>query len=167
MKAKKWAIGILVLIGLLAGSLAMGAATAGRPGKAAAAPAAQAADPCVENDDGAEAAETDDQDSAEIECGPQDENEAGETGAANEAEDGHEDQAADTSDEVAPAGTAITAEQAQAIVEQANPGATTMAVEFDRENGVELFEVELDNGQDVKVDAGSGQIIGVETRDEN
>jgi uncharacterized membrane protein YkoI len=38
-------------------------------------------------------------------------------------------------------------------------------MEFDQENGVDLFEVELDNGQDVKVDANSGTILLTEARD--
>ena len=71
----------------------------------------------------------------------------------------------DSSDEVAPAQTGITADEAQAIVEKAYPGVTTIAVEFDREGGKDMWEVELDNDLDVKVDAASGEILFSEKRD--
>lgn len=166
MRIKKWTVGVLLMIGLFAGALGAGAILSGQPGKALAAPSAQTSDPCAEDDDGAEVADTADTDDVEeeVQCGPQDENEADEA-AGSEVEDGPEDAAADTADETAPANLAITAAQAQTIVEDANPGATTLAVEYDRENGREIWEVELDNGQDVKVDAGSGQILLTEARD--
>ncbi len=166
MKMKKWIIGILVMIGLLVGSLGAGAFLAGRPGKAAAAPPAQTTDQCVDDDDSDEAAGTEDMDDVEeeVECGRQDENEADEAGET-EVDDGQEDAAADTSDEVTPASTGITADQAQAIAEEANASTTTLTVESDRENGNDIWEVELANGLDVKVDANSGQILLTETRD--
>lgn len=46
-------------------------------------------------------------------------------------------------------------------------GSTTLAVEFDVEGGVELFEVEMDDGTDVKVAASDGTILGIEQRDAN
>lgn len=158
MKLKKWTIGVLVLTGLLVGSLGAGALLAGQPGKAMAAPAAQTADPCANDDDGAEAADTADTDTIEeeVQCGPQDESEADETGGA---------EAEDSADAPAPAGLAVTAVQSQTIAEEANPGAATLAVEYDSEGGKDVWEVELDNGQDVKVDAGSGQILLTEARD--
>ena len=159
MKLKKWTIGVLVMIGLLIGGLFGGVILGGLPGRAAAAPAAQTADPCVDDDDSAEVADTEDTDNVEeeVQCGPQDENEADEANEGQEAEDG--------SDDVAPGDLGITAVQAQTIAEEANPNTTTLAVEFDRENGNDIWEVELDNGQDVKVDANSGQILLTETRD--
>ena len=162
MKIKKWTIGVLVMIGLLVGSLGAGAFLAGRPGKAAAAPAAQTADPCANDDDNAEAVDTADTDNVEeeVQCGPQDGNEADEAGGAEV-----EDAAADTENETAPANLAVTAVQAQTIAEEANPGTATLAVEFDRENGKDIWEVELDNGRSVKVDAGGGQILFTEARD--
>ena len=69
------------------------------------------------------------------------------------------------SDEVAPSSTGISAGQAQLIAEAANPGATTLNVEFDREGGKDIWEVELDNGLNVKVDANSGVILLTEKRD--
>jgi uncharacterized membrane protein YkoI len=135
----------------------------GLPGRAAAAPAVQTTDSCVEDDDSAESADTEDVDSVDEQCGSQDENEADEANAGQEAEDGNE--AVDTGDAVAPGDLGITAVEAQAIVEKANPNTTTLDVEFDREGGSDIWEVELDNGMDVKVDANSGQILLTETRD--
>ncbi len=166
MKTKKRLIGILMLIGLLVGSLGAGAFLAGQPGRAAAAPMLQTTDPCAEDDDSGEAADTADLDDVEeeVECGQQDESEADEAGDMD-VEDGHQDADTDESDEAAPADTGISADQAQAIVEAANSDTTTLAVEFDRENGHDIWEVELANGLDVKVDASNGQILGTETRD--
>jgi uncharacterized membrane protein YkoI len=124
--------------------------------------AAQTAQDCnseVEDGDAGEAAETEDADEAEEECGDQSEDEDNEVNEAAEAN------GQDSSDETAPASTGITAAEAQAIVEAANPGASTLAVEFDREGGKDLWEVELDNGQDVKVDASTGEILYSEARD--
>ena len=120
----------------------------------------------VNDDDNAEAADTADTDNMEeeVQCGPQDGNEADEI-SGSEVENGAEDAAADTGDETAPAGLTVTAVQSQSIAEEANPGTATLAVEFDRENGKDIWEVELDNGRDVKVDAGSGQILLTEARD--
>ncbi len=70
----------------------------------------------------------------------------------------------DEADEVAPAGTGITAAEAQAIAE-AETGSTTLAVEYDVEGGIELFEVEMTDGTDVRVAASDGAILGIEQRD--
>jgi uncharacterized membrane protein YkoI len=105
------------------------------------------------------AGEADDSDVGEAEGQGEDE-----TGAqdANEASEAN---GQDQPDEVAPAKTGVTSAEAQAIVEAANPGATALAVEFDREGGRDLWEVELDNGVDVVVDASSGAILYTDTRD--
>jgi len=128
---------------------------------------------CDNDDDVAETQEVEDSDDVEEECGPQDEDldeaeEADTDEVENEVEDANEAgevEDVDEADEVAPAGTAVSAEEAQAIVEAANPGAATLNVEFDRENGTDIWEVELDNGLDVKVDASSGIILLTEGRD--
>lgn len=111
-------------------------------------------------------------------CGP--EIEAGETAEAEnsnaeecdqqgenvvDANEATEANGQDQSDEIAPASTGITADEAQAIAEGANPGATTLAIEFDREGGQSIWEVELNNNLDVKVDADSGAILSTEQRD--
>lgn len=82
-----------------------------------------------------------------------------------EPNDGTDVPGQDSSDEIPPAQTAITADEAQAIVEKAYTGAKTLAVEFDREGGKDMWEVELDNDLDVKVDAASGEILYSEKRD--
>ena len=116
------------------------------------------------DDEGVEdnAGEAEDTDEVEEECGNQAEDEANEADDANEAA---ETNGQDSSDETAPASTGITAVEAQAIVEAANPGTSTLAVEFDREGGKDIWEVELDNGLDVKVDASTGEILYTEERD--
>ena len=53
----------------------------------------------------------------------------------------------------------ITAQQAQAAALAANPGTTALAVGLDDENGCLVYGVELNNGTDVKVDAGTGQVV--------
>jgi len=100
-------------------------------------------------------------DANEQEYGQQEEGEV-ENGDASEVVEAN---GQDTSDEVAPSSTGITADEAQAIVEKENPGAETLAVEFDREGGKDMWEVELVNGMDVKVDATTGEILYTEKRD--
>ena len=66
----------------------------------------------------------------------------------------------------APSGTvAITAEEAKAAVLSAYPGATVVEVELERENGILVYEVELDNGLEVLVDANSDAVLGLEQED--
>jgi uncharacterized membrane protein YkoI len=44
----------------------------------------------------------------------------------------------------------------------ANPGTTIVKTELDNENGVLVYSVELSNGMDVKVDAGTGTVLHTE-----
>lgn len=106
-------------------------------------------------------------------CPNTEENEANETTEAqhvdsnecgNDANEAQESNGADQSDETAPSTTAISAAEAQTIAEAAYPGAATLAVEFDREWGKDIWEVELDNALDVQVDASTGEILGTEPR---
>jgi len=53
----------------------------------------------------------------------------------------------------------ITAADAEAAALAANPGAKVVKSELDNENGVLVYSVELDNGMDVKVDAGNGAVL--------
>jgi hypothetical protein len=62
----------------------------------------------------------------------------------------------------APSQTAITPEQAQEAVLAANPGTSVVGVDQDTENGSLVYEVKLDNGLEVQVDAGSGAILGTD-----
>jgi uncharacterized membrane protein YkoI len=56
----------------------------------------------------------------------------------------------------------ISSDEAKATAEAANPGSTALQVELDNENGVLVYSVELDNGLEVKVDAGNGTILHTE-----
>jgi len=57
----------------------------------------------------------------------------------------------------------ITPEQAKAAALQAHPGTTVLKVELDNENGALVYGVELSNGMDVKVDAGNGAVLYVDS----
>jgi len=85
--------------------------------------------------------------------------------AAEDEDDGDDADEPEGVDEVAPAHTGISASDARTIALEAYPDATVLEIEFDREGGVDLFEAELDDGIDVKIDAATGAIIGTEVRD--
>jgi len=106
--------------------------------------------PEVEETEADETSEAEDADSNECE---------------NDANEAEESNGVDPSDETAPAGTVFSADEAQAIAEAAYPGAATLFVEFDRGFGRDIWEVELDNGLDVQVDASTGEILGTDPRD--
>jgi uncharacterized membrane protein YkoI len=72
------------------------------------------------------------------------------------------DEAVEGQDE-APAGTpAITADQAQAAAEASLSAGTASKVELDDENGQLVYSVEIGSSE-VKVDATTGAVLGVET----
>ncbi|MBC7339549.1 MAG: PepSY domain-containing protein [Firmicutes bacterium] len=56
----------------------------------------------------------------------------------------------------------VTVDQARAAAVAANPGTTAVEVELDNENGYLVYSVELSNGADVKVDAGTGKVLHTE-----
>jgi len=56
----------------------------------------------------------------------------------------------------------ISAADAEKAALAANPGSSVTKTELDNENGVLVFSVELNNGMDVKVDAGNGQVLHTE-----
>ena len=60
---------------------------------------------------------------------------------------------------------AITADEAKAAALEAYPGTNAVEVELERENGTLVYEVELDNGLEVAVDANDGTILGTEQED--
>jgi hypothetical protein len=64
-----------------------------------------------------------------------------------------------------PAQATPTADDARAAALAANPGATVVQVDQDNENGVPVFEVKLDNGLEVQVDANSGAILATDQED--
>jgi uncharacterized membrane protein YkoI len=57
----------------------------------------------------------------------------------------------------------ISVDQAKAAVLAANPGTTVVKAGLDNENGALVYSVELSNGSDVKVDAGNGVILYMDT----
>ena len=56
----------------------------------------------------------------------------------------------------------ISSSEAEVAALAANPGTTVVKSELDSENGVLVYSVELNNGMDVKVDAGNGEILHTE-----
>ena len=141
--------------------------------------------PETEDDDAAEAAETGpDTDDIQEECGNQVNDESDD---ANEPDD--EDTGLDVQDPnytgsisvdeaqyegmseadeaaVLQQYTTISAIEAEAAVLGANPGATLVKSGLDNENGILVYSVELDNGVDVKVDAGNGTILFADSADD-
>ena len=67
--------------------------------------------------------------------------------------------------ETTPPQDTITPEEAEAAALAANPGATAIEVELENENGAQVYEVELDNGLEVMVDANDGTVLGTEQED--
>lgn len=59
----------------------------------------------------------------------------------------------------------ISAADAEAAALADHPSATALEVELDRENGQVVYEVELDNGLEVIVDAADGTVLGTEIDD--
>ena len=102
-----------------------------------------------QGDDTTEVQDAPDNDNVELECG--DQNEGGE-----EVESAHEQNAA-------PAGTpAISAEVAQKTAETYLNAGMATEVELENKDGKLVYSVEIGN-TDVKVDAMSGEVLGVET----
>ena len=60
----------------------------------------------------------------------------------------------------------ITADDAVTVAESAYQGAAATQVELDNDTGAVVSSVELDNGMDVKVDAGNGGILRVSQDDD-
>ena len=112
-------------------------------------PAAQAETCDQQDDDTAETEGAPDTDDVELQCG--DQNEADEE---SELDDGQD---------AAPSGTpAITAEAAQKSAEDYLNAGASVSVELDDEDGKLVFSVEFSDGTDVKVDAMTGSVLGIE-----
>lgn len=114
----------------------------------------------TEDNDTLEAAESGpDADDIQDECGNQSGDDAEDANGADlDKEDADKVGEMDTP----PADTAISADQAQAIVEKANPGVAVLGVEYENDSVMGVWEVELENGQDAQVDAASGELLPVE-----
>jgi uncharacterized membrane protein YkoI len=88
--------------------------------------------------------------------------------ATDESGDVEDDDADDTDEaDVRPDQAGITAEAARAAAESGNPGAKTLEVELEDENGTLVYEVELDNDLEVIMDATNGKILGTERDEED
>jgi hypothetical protein len=61
----------------------------------------------------------------------------------------------------------VSAADAEAAALAAHPGAQVVKSELDNENGSLVYSVELNNGKDVKVDAGTGAILFVESGEDD
>lgn len=93
--------------------------------------------------------------------------------AVNAAPPAQEDDDADEVDDVdddddakvSPDQAGITADEAKAAAEVANPGTKALEVELENENSTIVYEVELDNDLEVIVDAANGNILGTEEDD--
>jgi uncharacterized membrane protein YkoI len=88
--------------------------------------------------------------------------------ASDDSGDVEDDDSDDTDEaDIRPDQAGITAEAAQAAAEAGNPGAKTLEVELENENGTLVYEIELDNGLEVIVDAANGSILGTERDEED
>ena len=64
-------------------------------------------------------------------------------------------------------GINITAEEAKEIAEKAFDGARAVELELERENGGLVYEVELDNGSEIEIDAATGHILEIDLDDDD
>lgn len=88
--------------------------------------------------------------------------EATDTDEAGEVEDNDENEVDETEEAVSPDQASITPDEAKTAAEAAYSGAKAVAVELENENGKVAYEVELDNGLEVIVDANNGEILGTD-----
>jgi hypothetical protein len=62
--------------------------------------------------------------------------------------------------------TQLTPDEAKAAAEAVSPGATATDVDLEREGGKDVYEVQLDNGMEVELDAATGEILETELEDD-
>jgi len=62
--------------------------------------------------------------------------------------------------------TQLTPDEAKAAAEAASPGATATDIDLEREGGRDVYEVQLDNGMEVELDAATGEILETELEDD-
>lgn len=60
----------------------------------------------------------------------------------------------------------LTPDEAKAVAEEASPGATATDVSLEREGSKDVYEVQLDNGMEVEIDAATGEILETEMSDD-
>jgi uncharacterized membrane protein YkoI len=148
MKLNRKAVTILVLVGLFVGSLVAGAAFSGKPGSAAAAPAQQTVPlkTPVERE-GDTLQEPPLNGSIPVDEAP--------TEGLNDA-----DEAAILQEQAV-----LSADEAKAAAEAAQPGTKAVKVELESEDGFLVYDVELDNGMELTIDAGDGTVLLTEQED--
>jgi len=138
-------------------------------------PVAQSQD-CANQDDDTAQIQGGDTDNVELQCGDQNDADTEEAVSATDTDSveeqvgdqntggtGAEEGEAVDGQETGPAGTpAITAEAARSAAESYLNAGTATQVELDDEDGALIYSVEI-GGTDVKVDAMTGAVLGVET----
>lgn len=62
--------------------------------------------------------------------------------------------------------TQLTPDEAKAAAEAVSPGAAATNVDLEREGGKDVYEVQLDNGMEVELDAATGEILETELEDD-
>ena len=140
-------IAAVLTVGGIIGALTLGPVSASQTPNTSA--TSQAAIQSVDDDDAAEAAvKGPDTDSVEEQVGDQ-------TEGVSEAEAAAAIQGKDT----------ISTTDAEAAALAGNPGTSVVKTELDNENGVPVYGVELSNGSEVKVDAGTGKVLYTEISD--
>lgn len=168
MKINKTVTVAIVLVGLLLGGLAAGAFFGPKPMNVSAAPPAQQGEnqemnEANDNETGGEVNdvnETADSETADTNeaAEPQSGNEANEVKEGNDTQESGE-----ANDGAALQGQAtLTMDEAKAVAEKANPGAKAVDAELDQmneTNGPVVYDVELDNGSEVLIDANTGEIL--------
>ncbi len=133
-------------------------------------PQAQGCD--VEDNDAAEAPESNAPDTDDVQCGEQGGVEDGSpeadsaqdqmpsyTGSLTADEAKYEGMSEADESATLAGQTSISEAEARSAALAANPGATVAKVELDNENGVIVYSVELSDGSDVKVDAGNAAVL--------
>ena len=93
---------------------------------------------------------------------PAEQVDANEPAETNEAQEPADAQSEAAESAALAAQAKITADQAQTAALAAHPGATVTKTELGDANGVISYSVEMSDGADVKIDAGTGAVLGVD-----
>ena len=93
--------------------------------------------------------------------------EVGQAESSESAAEPAETSVSETDETAALAGQAkLTVEQAQAAALAAYPGATVVKTDLGDENGTITYNVEMSDGAEVKIDANSGAMLGIDAAGE-
>jgi uncharacterized membrane protein YkoI len=166
-------LGLSLVAMLLLGTIAAGTQKAWAQSRST--PQAQPQGCDVEDEDTAEVPDAEASDKDDVQCGQQDgpqdvdteadsleEQSPSYTGSLTVDDTGYEG-LNEAEEAAALAGMAsINEEEAKAAALSANPNTTVVKVELDNENSVVVYSVELSDGSDVKVDAGTAMVLHTE-----